>query len=111
MVTWKIKSCPRCGGDMFLDMDRDKYLDHCLQCGYLVEKQEPEGQEHQHDAGVVTGSGDVISDWLRYGAEEVKPGRPKGSKDKKKRSRKGEASHKSPTHIDNHDGGDSVYPR
>ncbi len=111
MVTWKIKSCPRCGGDMFLDIEKSTYFDHCLQCGYLAEKQEPEEQEHRHEAGVVTGSGDVISDWVHYGAGEAKPGRPKGSKDKKKRRRKGEASHRSPMHIDSHDGGDSVYPR
>ncbi len=30
MVKWKLKSCPRCYGDMFID----SWSKHCLQCGY-----------------------------------------------------------------------------
>jgi len=35
MVMWKAKSCPKCGGDVFLDIDEDVWFDHCLQCGYM----------------------------------------------------------------------------
>ncbi len=36
MTIWKSKSCPRCGGDMFLEVG-DKWYEHCLQCGYAHE--------------------------------------------------------------------------
>lgn len=33
---WRLKSCPRCRGDFFLDTDPDMNRGwHCLQCGYL----------------------------------------------------------------------------
>jgi len=35
MVMWKAKSCPKCGGDVFLDIDECIWFDHCLQCGYM----------------------------------------------------------------------------
>ena len=35
MVMWKAKSCPKCGGDVFLDIDESIWFDHCLQCGYM----------------------------------------------------------------------------
>ena len=35
MVVWKFKSCPRCGGDMFVDRDHYSWYEQCLQCGYL----------------------------------------------------------------------------
>jgi ribosomal protein S27AE len=35
MPKWKAKSCPRCGGDIFLDIDEHSWIDHCLQCGYV----------------------------------------------------------------------------
>lgn len=110
MVMWKIKSCPRCGGDMFLDIDIDACFDHCLQCGYLLEKLAPERQEHPNDADLVTSSGDMASDLVRYAVGEVKRGRPKGSKDKKKRRRKGEAAYQRLQLIDRHNGEDSMYP-
>lgn len=36
MVMWKFKSCPRCGGDMFIDRDLEGYgwYEQCLQCSY-----------------------------------------------------------------------------
>lgn len=34
MVMWKAKRCPKCGGDMYIDVDEDIWFDHCLQCGY-----------------------------------------------------------------------------
>jgi hypothetical protein len=35
MTVWKLKSCPRCRGDIYLERDSDSYYEHCLQCGYL----------------------------------------------------------------------------
>lgn len=35
MPKWKAKSCPKCGGDIFLDIDEQSWFDHCLQCGYM----------------------------------------------------------------------------
>lgn len=38
MVSWKLKSCPRCGGDMFIDKDLDgRWYEKCLQCSYEQE--------------------------------------------------------------------------
>ena len=47
MVMWKTKSCPRCGGDTFIDSDMDGWYEQCLQCSHrlelrnLVETKEP----------------------------------------------------------------------
>lgn len=38
MVMWKMRGCPKCGGDIFLDIDGNTLLDHCLQCGYVNPK-------------------------------------------------------------------------
>jgi len=35
MVMWRMKDCPKCGGDFFLDIDGSILIDHCLQCGYI----------------------------------------------------------------------------
>ncbi len=37
MVRWRLKSCPRCGGDLFIDRDMDFWYELCLQCSYRVE--------------------------------------------------------------------------
>ena len=34
-IIWKFKSCPRCGGDIFVERDQDSWHEQCLQCGYL----------------------------------------------------------------------------
>lgn len=34
---WKIKSCPRCTGDMFIEQAEFGWMEHCLQCGYQRE--------------------------------------------------------------------------
>ena len=31
----KLKSCPRCNGDLFLDWDQHGRYVECLQCGYV----------------------------------------------------------------------------
>lgn len=35
MVMWRTKSCPRCGGDIFIDVEDNALFDHCLQCSYM----------------------------------------------------------------------------
>ncbi len=35
MPRWKLKDCPRCSGDIFMDIDENGWLGHCLQCGYM----------------------------------------------------------------------------
>ncbi len=37
MGMWKFKSCPRCGGDIFIDRDLDWWYEQCLQCSYRYE--------------------------------------------------------------------------
>ncbi len=34
---WKLKNCPRCGGDVFLDSEEHIWYEQCLQCGYRHE--------------------------------------------------------------------------
>ncbi len=34
MIMWKLKSCPRCGGDMFVDTRLESWHEQCLQCSY-----------------------------------------------------------------------------
>ena len=36
-MTWKLKTCPRCQGDLFLDRGTDGWHEQCLQCGYRRE--------------------------------------------------------------------------
>ncbi len=34
-MIWRIRSCPHCGGDTFLDKDgHNIWVENCLQCGY-----------------------------------------------------------------------------
>ncbi|RLC62200.1 MAG: hypothetical protein DRI01_07255 [Chloroflexi bacterium] len=37
MAMWKSKSCPRCGGDIFIDRDLEDWYEQYLQCGYRSE--------------------------------------------------------------------------
>ena len=37
MVKWRIKSCPRCNGDMFIDKGLYGWYEQCLQCAYQQE--------------------------------------------------------------------------
>jgi ribosomal protein S27AE len=37
MVMWKVKSCPRCGGDTFVDQELDGWYEVCLQCSHRLE--------------------------------------------------------------------------
>ena len=40
MVTWRLKDCPRCGGDTFIDKDIDGWYQQCLLCAYRRELRE-----------------------------------------------------------------------
>ena len=38
MVTWKLKNCPKCKGDLYVYKDLDEcWYELCLQCGYTAE--------------------------------------------------------------------------
>ncbi len=37
MTMWKLKSCPRCKGDIFINKDLDGWYLQCLQCSYRRE--------------------------------------------------------------------------
>ncbi len=36
MVMWRSKSCPRCGGDMFIGKD-DNWFQQCIQCSHRAD--------------------------------------------------------------------------
>jgi hypothetical protein len=36
---WRLKGCPRCSGDLFLDKDIHNWYEICLQCGYSKDLQ------------------------------------------------------------------------
>jgi hypothetical protein len=37
MGIWKLKGCPRCGGDLFLESDEYDWFETCLQCSFRQE--------------------------------------------------------------------------
>jgi len=37
MLSWKLKSCSRCGGDLFIERDTDGWFVQCLQCSHRRE--------------------------------------------------------------------------
>ncbi len=54
MAMWKLKSCPRCGGDMFIDRDIYGWYEKCLQCSCqhdLKELAEFKKQEVREEIG------------------------------------------------------------
>ena len=51
MVMWKLKSCPRCGGDMFIGRD-DNWFQQCLQCSYRCELRRIDTVKEPAAAGV-----------------------------------------------------------
>jgi DNA-directed RNA polymerase subunit M/transcription elongation factor TFIIS len=34
MAVWKLKSCPRCNGDLIIQRETDGWYEECLLCGY-----------------------------------------------------------------------------
>ncbi len=53
MVMWKFKSCPRCGGDFFIDKDGDGWYKQCLQCGFRQELKPLETPEQQAELAMI----------------------------------------------------------
>ena len=51
MLHWKLKSCSRCGGDLFVDRDADGWFEQCLQCSHRRELRDVQQ-----------------TDWCRWGA-------------------------------------------
>jgi ribosomal protein S27AE len=54
MMMWRLRGCPKCGGDVFLEKDISGWYERCLQCGYnrdmltVVEvKQQPTGKKKE----------------------------------------------------------------
>jgi hypothetical protein len=37
---WKIKACPRCNGDLYMEKEIDGWYESCLQCGHRREMEE-----------------------------------------------------------------------
>ena len=47
MTRWRIKGCPRCGGDVFIDKDLNGWYEQCLQCSYRSELKSLTGLKKQ----------------------------------------------------------------
>lgn len=57
MVMWRLKSCPRCSGDMFIGKE-DTWYQQCIQCAYRYELKElkvPEKVENKPAHAVTKG--------------------------------------------------------
>ncbi len=37
MTSWKVRSCTRCGGDVFIEKDLEGWYEQCLQCSHRHE--------------------------------------------------------------------------
>jgi hypothetical protein len=37
MDMWKLKSCPKCTGDLYIEQRQEECEEQCLQCGYKRE--------------------------------------------------------------------------
>ena len=51
MPNWKLKGCPKCSGDLFIDRDFNGWYEQCLQCGYLGELKDINSLNKQKTAG------------------------------------------------------------
>ncbi len=49
MGKWRLRDCPRCGGDMFIDSDIDGWHAKCLQCSYRNELKTIVGTKEKAD--------------------------------------------------------------
>jgi len=45
MANWQFRSCPRCGGDIFMDTEEGDWFSHCLQCGFTGVDKSPLREE------------------------------------------------------------------
>ncbi|NLE08738.1 MAG: hypothetical protein GX631_05755 [Dehalococcoidales bacterium] len=34
MSRWKLRACPRCKGDIYVERDNEEVYERCLQCGH-----------------------------------------------------------------------------
>ena len=62
MLRWKLKACPRCRGDLFVDKDQDNWYEQCLQCGDRSELKywiSPKSQEFRNLGPVYSWRRDV----------------------------------------------------
>jgi rRNA maturation protein Nop10 len=48
-MTWKLKGCSRCGGDLFIDKDSNGWYEECILCGNHRELMIPIKHEMQED--------------------------------------------------------------
>jgi len=46
--TLRLKSCPRCKGDIMLERDRWGWYEQCIQCGYLRDLENPIEEKKQN---------------------------------------------------------------
>lgn len=46
-VAWKLRGCPRCGGDLFINSDMNREYEQCLQCSYARERNNPADSKKQ----------------------------------------------------------------
>lgn len=48
MIWWKLNSCPRCNGDMFIEKELYYgWYEQCIMCGYTNELRDAAKLEHQ----------------------------------------------------------------
>ncbi len=40
MLRWRLRACPRCQGDIYIDRDIDGWFEQCLQCSCRRELKE-----------------------------------------------------------------------
>ncbi len=59
MVRWRLKACPRCGSDMYIEKDFDNIYQQCLMCSYRIDLQRVPVNKVPVHAG---GSGDGFDD-------------------------------------------------
>lgn len=78
-VGWLLKSCPKCGGDLYYDMEIDSEYMHCLQCAYQGDVFDVIKRVRQH----ILGYGKCMSHFVEF-----------GRKDKSRLSRRRPKSHK-----------------
>jgi DNA-directed RNA polymerase subunit RPC12/RpoP len=58
MVTWKLKACPRCGSDMYIEKDFDDVYQKCLMCSYRIDLEKVPVKKVPVAAGVFDGDFD-----------------------------------------------------
>lgn len=52
MSRWKLKACPRCGGDLFIYKDEYGWKESCLQCGFIRDLNEVQKEEKKEPCQV-----------------------------------------------------------